>query len=583
MFTDARSHKKKKKEKDRDRDRSKDKHKSYHKEKHRSKTLLSTSLPNASLSIEPSETILNNADSGSLKNEVCVPSNIDQQSKSIDTKEQGKNGSSSASPLIEDSHKSESASIHSELFSTNNQITEENVESTLPTCESNERPVEQRSCTEKEIGDCLISTNYEAVSNPLANIPYNEPKIYSTSNTSLIHSSSSMVNSVERIPSDGAAGIVIKKDYLPSPAKINKTDKARDSVARVLNYDLGTDPSNSSVGVEIVNNTKHQSSPIKTERPPSTQTKQEPAATSEKENVSKSSSEKEKKVDAKRSKENEQTKIRSDSNASSNTTGIRVKEEKKSHEKSTTSNSRDSRESHHQSSSKTCSSSKSSRHSSSSSRDCSRCYRRSKIKRVNAGIQCHRFNEPVEVIEPANTPDKFTHIPASQINSEPYANLKYGRYFHVEVHSNGGASVLHMYQSELDSLSPTEMEEITEEFFQVVFSENEDGWAHHVMGIVHNAATYLPDLLEHMADNYSTLTVKAGVLGRNSDIETSTMSQYYEQVEKHYSHGTVRYGPLHQISLVGKVHEEVGGYFPDLLGRLEQSPFLRKVSKIILN
>lgn len=46
---------------------------------------------------------------------------------------------------------------------------------------------------------------------------------------------------------------------------------------------------------------------------------------------------------------------------------------------------------------------------------------------------------------------------------------------------------------------------------------------------------------------------------------------------KHYSHGTFRYGPLHQISLVGKVHEEVGGYFPDLLGRLEQNPFLKKV------
>lgn len=49
------------------------------------------------------------------------------------------------------------------------------------------------------------------------------------------------------------------------------------------------------------------------------------------------------------------------------------------------------------------------------------------------------------------------------------------------------------------------------------------------------------------------------------------------QVVKNYSHGTVRYGPLHQISLVGKVHEEVGGYFPDLLKRLEDNPFLNKV------
>lgn len=28
---------------------------------------------------------------------------------------------------------------------------------------------------------------------------------------------------------------------------------------------------------------------------------------------------------------------------------------------------------------------------------------------------------------------------------------------------------------------------------------------------------------------------------------------------------------------MGKVHEEVGGYFPDLLGRIEQNPFLKKV------
>lgn len=72
-------------------------------------------------------------------------------------------------------------------------------------------------------------------------------------------------------------------------------------------------------------------------------------------------------------------------------------------------------------------------------------------------------------------------------------------------------------------------------------------------------------------------------MGRNSDIETSTLAQYYEQVVKQYSQGTFRHGPLHQISLVGKVHEEVGGYFPDLLGRLEQSPFLNKVCTLRIN
>lgn len=178
---------------------------------------------------------------------------------------------------------------------------------------------------------------------------------------------------------------------------------------------------------------------------------------------------------------------------------------------------------------------------------------------------------------PTSTPLKAGQTLMCNMTDSLYSDLKYGRFFHVEVHTNGGASIVHMYQNEINSLNEAEMDELTDEFFRIVFSEDENGCAYHVMGIVHGAADYIPDLLEHMADNYSTLTVKAGVLGRNSDIETSTMAQYYEQVAKHYAQGTFRYGPLHQISLVGKVHEEVGGYFPDLLGRLEQNPFLQKV------
>ncbi|XP_055551133.1 uncharacterized protein LOC129733345 [Wyeomyia smithii] len=219
--------------------------------------------------------------------------------------------------------------------------------------------------------------------------------------------------------------------------------------------------------------------------------------------------------------------------------------------------------------------------SSGSNRECSRCYKRSKIKRANIGIQCKRDRAEapttlcgVVPLEPSTriaTVNRDMHC-----NRKGLEHLKYGRFMRIEVHPNGGASVVHMYQDEISVLSESEMEELVNEFFAVCFNEDEEGYADHVMGIVHNAANYLPDLLEHMAENYANLTVKAGVLGRNSDIETCTMSQYNEQVVKNYSHGTVRYGPLHQISLVGKVHEEVGGYFPDLLKRLEDNPFLNK-------
>lgn len=156
--------------------------------------------------------------------------------------------------------------------------------------------------------------------------------------------------------------------------------------------------------------------------------------------------------------------------------------------------------------------------------------------------------------------------------------MKWKRYFHVEYHSNGGALVLHAYQDEIKHLREQEMKELTHEFFKVAFSEDENGKAYYVMAIVHGAAGYLPDLLEYMAEKRPTMPVKHGLLTRCSDLETTTLSAYHENVAKHYNQGTYRYGPLHQISLVGTAHEEVGGYFPDLLDKLEENIFLNLVS-----
>lgn len=69
--------------------------------------------------------------------------------------------------------------------------------------------------------------------------------------------------------------------------------------------------------------------------------------------------------------------------------------------------------------------------------------------------------------------------------------------------------------------------------FQVVFAEDDDGYAYHVCGIVHNSAKYMPDLLDYMAEKHSNLIVKAGVIGhigRNSDLETYTMEKYKDEV-----------------------------------------------------
>ncbi|XP_075218895.1 uncharacterized protein LOC142323308 isoform X2 [Lycorma delicatula] len=224
---------------------------------------------------------------------------------------------------------------------------------------------------------------------------------------------------------------------------------------------------------------------------------------------------------------------------------------------------------------------------------CHKCYKRSKVKRASIGVQCRRDKSMGKYINQVSGDSisiknegkvfftKLSHkyyssvsrpMPSSEFGIE---NLKYSNFIRIETYPNGGASVVHMDQHEISCLNPTEMDQLATEFFKIVFGENENGYAHHVMGIVHDSARYLPDLLDYMAEHYPTLTVKNGILGRSSDIETTTMSSYKEQVFKNYAYGTVRHGPLHQISLVGTVHEEVGGYFPDLLARLEANPFLK--------
>ena len=55
------------------------------------------------------------------------------------------------------------------------------------------------------------------------------------------------------------------------------------------------------------------------------------------------------------------------------------------------------------------------------------------------------------------------------------------------------------------------------------------------------------------------------------------MSSYREKVEDNYKAGTFRFGHLDNISLVGTVAEESGGYIPDVIDMLEENPFLRLV------
>ena len=147
------------------------------------------------------------------------------------------------------------------------------------------------------------------------------------------------------------------------------------------------------------------------------------------------------------------------------------------------------------------------------------------------------------------------------VGSEPIpecvrlAHSRYRKYVRLEKYPNGGALVAHAYHHELQNLSEKEREEFADQFLELVYTET-DGASHCVMGIVHDAAAPMEDFIDYFNSNHPNQAVKMGVLGK-SDIVSTTMEKYREDMLKNYSHGTFRWGPLLQLSLVGIVSEEV--------------------------
>ncbi|XP_057711288.1 lysine-specific demethylase RSBN1L-like [Corythoichthys intestinalis] len=172
---------------------------------------------------------------------------------------------------------------------------------------------------------------------------------------------------------------------------------------------------------------------------------------------------------------------------------------------------------------------------------------------------------------PQPSPNKH---PARYIHPS-LSGLEFAPYIHVETQPNGGALVAHAYAAQLSSLSMGQRQRFAQEFVNLAFSEDSSQAAHYVMGIVHGEASYLPDFLDYFSTKFSSAPVKMEILGKK-DIETTTMANFYSQVKRTYSHGTYRAGAMRQISLVGAVDEEVGNFFPEFLGMLEESPFLKR-------
>ena len=132
------------------------------------------------------------------------------------------------------------------------------------------------------------------------------------------------------------------------------------------------------------------------------------------------------------------------------------------------------------------------------------------------------------------------------VNKFPFASPEFRKYVHVETDPNGEASVLHAYQHEIAELNPIDRELFAKDFCTLCFQETNTNEADFVMGIVHGAASYMPDYLEYLSEEQPHLRVKTEVLGQR-DILTMSVKEFREQVCRTYSResGMYRYCIFH--------------------------------------
>lgn len=169
-----------------------------------------------------------------------------------------------------------------------------------------------------------------------------------------------------------------------------------------------------------------------------------------------------------------------------------------------------------------------------------------------------------------NQTDRINWYPGSAdaTTPTPLSDVQLAQFVHIWKHPNGGASVVQMDQEDFNHLSAAEMGQLADLFFRETFHEDSEGCARHVMGIVRNAASFLPELVSHFAEHHPDVVVKMGHLrqDRKSEIVTLNFAEYADRVQTTYTCGTFRCGPLLQVSLVQPHSEEAGRYFPDFLG-----------------
>ena len=178
--------------------------------------------------------------------------------------------------------------------------------------------------------------------------------------------------------------------------------------------------------------------------------------------------------------------------------------------------------------------------------------------------------QPFSITPPINTHLGTDHSLPSKYSS-PYVDLAlnnsnhhdrldlFQSLVHVEEHPNGGASLIRAYYNEFVRLSNENANLFVNYFFNLVYGELNQR-ARYSIGVLHDGARYLPDLVDYFSLTYPKMIVKTSNILNSKEVLTTTMGEYRNRLVQTYSHGTFRYGPLMSISLVGRVtgKEECG-------------------------
>ncbi|KAI6187288.1 hypothetical protein M3Y98_00226400 [Aphelenchoides besseyi] len=158
----------------------------------------------------------------------------------------------------------------------------------------------------------------------------------------------------------------------------------------------------------------------------------------------------------------------------------------------------------------------------------------------------------------------------------PQISEKFRRFVQVEIHPNGGASILRSDWKRIRKhfeLKSDRLQFIVE-FITLGFAELH-GTPIFVICILENGADHMRDILTYLAEEHSQLNVKVGSLANKQIVETMQISNYYQRVLDSCHQGTFRYGPMNALSLVGTKQEECGNYFKELINELGKNPLLR--------